>query len=200
VTSRRFGPLEGSLLNLSYGYGKIYVVPHENVGGAWQGGMCELPLPAFPTGIMRGRFSPHDGQLYVCGMYSWAGSATAPGGLYRVRYTGLPLYVPIAVHARTPGLDITLTGPLDRDAAVERERYAVKIWDLKRTANYGSDHYNERPLEVKAAALSEDGRTIHLDIPDIRPTWCMEIKYSLRSADVKPVNGTIHNTIHRLAD
>lgn len=200
VTSRRFGPLEGSLLNLSYGYGKIYVVPHENVGGQWQGGMSELPLPPFPTGIMRGRFSPLDGQLYVCGMYSWAGSATAPGGIYRVRYTGRPVYLPVAMHARKQGLDITFTGPLDRAAAADAQRYAVKIWGLKRTEKYGSEHYNEHRLQVKGASLSEDGRTAHLEIPEIGPTWCMEIKYSLKSAPGEPVNGMIHNTIHRLGD
>ena len=48
VTSERWGPLKGSLLNFSYGYGKIYVVPHENLGAEVQGGMCALPIPQFP--------------------------------------------------------------------------------------------------------------------------------------------------------
>ena len=33
VDSDAWGPLNGSLLNLSYGYGKVYVVPHEQ--GRW---------------------------------------------------------------------------------------------------------------------------------------------------------------------
>ena len=53
-----WGPLRGSLLNLSYGNGKVFVVPHEIVGGRMQGGMCALPIPPFPTGVMRGRFHP----------------------------------------------------------------------------------------------------------------------------------------------
>ena len=67
VDSNRWGPLGGALLNFSYGNGKVFVVPHEEVGGKMQGGMCALDLPAFPTGIMRGRFNPQDGQLYCCG-------------------------------------------------------------------------------------------------------------------------------------
>ena len=67
-------------MNISYGHGKIYVVPHEMVNGQAQGGMCALPLPPFPTGIMRGRFHPTDGQLYTCGMFAWAGNQTVPGG------------------------------------------------------------------------------------------------------------------------
>ncbi len=77
VTSDKWGPLKGSLLNLSYGHGKIFVVPHETVDGQAQGGMCALPLPPFPTGVMRGRFHPADGQLYACGMFAWAGNQTA---------------------------------------------------------------------------------------------------------------------------
>ena len=40
VDSPKWGPLNGSLLNFSYGYGKVYIVPHEKVDGQMQGGMC----------------------------------------------------------------------------------------------------------------------------------------------------------------
>ena len=53
----------------------------------------------------------------------------------------------------------------------------MKTWSLKRTANYGSEHYDEKPLRVTAASLSEDGRTVSLTLPDIQPTWGMEINY-----------------------
>ena len=43
-----WGPLGGSLLNLSYGNGKLFVVPFEDVDGQKQGGMCQLPMPRFP--------------------------------------------------------------------------------------------------------------------------------------------------------
>jgi putative heme-binding domain-containing protein len=200
VPGECWGPLGGKLLNLSYGYGKIYVVPHENVGGQLQGGMCELPVPAFPTGIMRGRFHPADGQLYVCGMFAWAGSATQPGGFYRVRYTGRPVHIPVALNARASGMAITFAAPLERASASDAGRYAVKVWGLKRTANYGSDHYNEHSLAVKGASLSDDGKTVQLEIPEIGPTWCMEIKYSLRGANGEPVNGVVHNTVHRVGE
>jgi putative heme-binding domain-containing protein len=200
VTGDRWGPLKGSLLNLSYGYGKVFVVPFEDLGGQWQGGMCELPLPAIPTGIMRGRFHPQDGQLYACGMFAWAGNATQPGGLYRIRYTGAPIFVPLKLHARNGGFDITFSGALDRTTAKDRSRIAVRVWEIKRTENYGSDHHNEHALRVASSSLSEDGRTLRMELPDLHPTWCMEIKYSLRSADGTAVNGVIHNTIHKLQD
>jgi putative heme-binding domain-containing protein len=195
VTSDRWGPLQGSLLNLSYGYGKVFLVPHEQVGDRMQGGMIELPIPAFPTGVMRGRFHPQDGQLYLCGMFAWAGNATQPGGLYRLRATGRLLHLPVELHATRSGLTLTFTEPLD-PAALDVKNLQVKTWSLKRTANYGSKHFDERTATIRGTTLSADAKTLTIDIADLRPTWCMEIVYSLRSATGAPVQGTIHNTIH----
>ena len=199
VDSKRWGPLDGQLLNLSYGYGMVYVVPHEKIDGQPQGGMCELPIPRLPTGVMRGRFHPTDGQLYLCGMFAWAGSQTSPGGFYRLRYTGQPVHLPVGLQATQQGMTLKFSGSLDRKSAGDVKNYQVKVWDLKRTAHYGSDHHNERPLQVAAARLDDDGRTVRLEIPDIQPTWCMEITYQLRSSEGKNINGKIHNTIHALS-
>ena len=198
VDSERWGPLRGSLLNLSYGYGKIFVVPHEKVAGQVQGGMCELPLPVFPTGLIRGRFHPGDGQLYACGMFAWAGSATQPGGLYRVRYTGEAVHLPIKLEAREGSVRLGFSGAIDPSSVADPSKFKLKIWSLKRSANYGSAHHDERPLEVTAARLEPDGRTIRLGVPDLRPTWCMEIVYDVRGSGGEPIHGKIHNTIHSL--
>ncbi len=200
VNSEKWGPLNGRLLNLSYGYGKAFVVPHEHVDGVMQGGMCELPFPALPTGIMRGRFHPQDGQLYTCGMFAWAGSAIQPGGLYRIRATGQPMHLPVGLHATRSGMQITFTEPLDEEAARELLNYQVTTWSLKRTENYGSDHYGTKHVAVESVQVSADRKTITLLMPDIQPTWCMEINYSLKLADGAPFLGVIHNTVHQLSE
>ena len=161
--------------------------------------MIELPLPPFPTGVMRGRFHPTDGQLYLCGMFAWAGSAIHPGGLYRLRATGQPMHLPVGLKATKSGLKLSFTEPLD-EASINAKNVQIKTWSLKRTANYGSQHHDEKPLSIRGVSLSADGKTLMLDVADLRPTWCMEIKYELRSADGKPVIGVIHNTIHELGD
>ena len=197
VDSDQWGPLNGALLNFSYGYGKIYVVPHEEVDGQMQGGMCEFPISQFPTGVMRGRFSPDDGQLYCCGMFAWAGSQHQPGGFYRVRYTGKPMHLPLGLNATRSGIKIRLSDAVDPESATDVSNYSVNTWDLKRTANYGSKHYNEKRLVVKSATLSDDGTTVFLEIPDQQLTWGMEINYALKSTDGKPVQGKIHNSIYK---
>ncbi len=195
VPEKTWGPLAGSLLNTSYGMGKIYVVPHETVNGQSQGGMCELPLPAFPTGVMRPRFHPTDGSLYACGMYAWAGNQLQPGGFYRVRYTGKPADLPVGLKAKAGAVELTLTDAVD-PKSVEAKAFDVKVWGLLRTKNYGSKHQDEKPLTVAKATVSDDGKTVRLELPDLAPTWCMEIKYRLKGADGRAITGTVHNTVH----
>lgn len=193
----KWGPLNGMLLNLSYGYGQAYVVPHELIKGQAQGGMCALPIPRLPTGIMRGRFSPLDGQLYTCGMFAWAGSQHKPGGFYRIRYTGKPAGLPTGIEARKQSLILTFSDPVD-PASVSPEAFAIKAWDLKRTKSYGSRHYNERTLVVSGASLSADGKQVTLKVPEIAPTWSMSVKYALDGSAGAAFSGEIHNTIHTL--
>jgi hypothetical protein len=198
VPPNTWGPLAGSLLNTSYGNGKLFVVPHETVDGQAQGGMCALPLPGFPTGIMRPRFHPTDGHLYVCGMFAWAGNQTQPGGFYRVRATGKPIDLPIGLKATAQTMQITFTEPLNKTTATKPENFTLKAWDLLRSKQYGSKHLNERPLTVEEITLSPDGKTVSLRIPDLQPTRGMEIRYRVTGADGRDISGVIHNTINVL--
>lgn len=197
VTSDQWGPLTGSLLNMSYGYGKLYVVPHELKGNLMQGGMCELPMDALPTGIMRGRFHSQDGGLYVVGMFAWAGNQTQDGGFYRVRYTGKPLFVPIALNCQGTTVRIGMSDSIDPDS-VQPESFTISRWNLKRSAEYGSQHYDTRRLAVASANWDASSCELVLQIPELQPTWCMEIIMDVRSPDGTPVHRVLHNTIHTI--
>ncbi|MEZ6097221.1 MAG: DUF6797 domain-containing protein [Pirellulaceae bacterium] len=200
VDSQRWGKLNGTLLNFSYGYGRFYVVPHENVNGQMQGGMCAVDLPPFATGIMRGRFSPTDGQLYSCGMFAWSSTQEQPGGLYRIRYDeGMPANLPIGLRASEQTITIEFSDPLDESTVNDKQNFAIRVWGLKRTANYGSEHYDEHDLEITSSRLLGDGRTVELEVDGLSPTWCMEIVYVLRDINGAPVENKIHNTIHALS-
>ena len=199
VDSPRWKALNGSLLSLSYGYGKVFSVLHEQVGGVRQGGMIELPIPLFPTGVMRGRFHPQDQQLYLCGMFAWAGNATSPGGLYRLRATEKPIVLPVALQAKQSGLHLTFAEPMD-STSLNPANISIKTWALKRTKKYGSDHYNEKQQSVRSLDLSADGKSIRIEIDDFKPTWCMEIKFAFQTAAGQLAEGVIHNTIHALGD
>jgi hypothetical protein len=182
VPKNAWGSLGGSLLNLSYGTGKVFIVPHEEVKGQWQGAVCELPMPAFATGIMRGRFS-NEGDLYTCGMFAWAGNATSPGGFHRIRRGSKPAQLPLKVKATQGGIHLTFSDE------IKDTQSSIKVWSLKRSKNYGSKHYDEHALTIRSAKLSSDNRSLTLDIPDLAPTHCYELKVG---------SCVLHGSIHQL--
>ena len=182
IPKNAWGNLGGSLLNLSYGTGRTYLVPHERVGDNWQGAVCELPMPALATGIMRGRFAA-DGALYTCGMYAWAGNQTDPGGFYRIRHNGKASPLPLAIHAETGCLRIIMSDPVINPTC------SMKAWSLHRTEKYGSKHLNERTWPIRNVIHGNDPCTLLLDIPDLAPTDCYELVIGDRM---------IHGTIHQL--
>src|SRR5262249_1513081 len=108
VTSDKWAPLKGQLLHLSYGRCEWMLLLREHVEGIAQGGVAPLP-GRFLSGIMRGRFSPHDGQLYVVGQNGWTTSATHDGCFQRIRYTGKPLNIPVAMHAKEGAIELSFS-------------------------------------------------------------------------------------------
>ncbi|TXE12381.1 DUF6797 domain-containing protein [Algoriphagus aquimarinus] len=200
VDSKKWGALDGKLLNFSYGYGKIFVIPYETVGEQVQGGIFELPIPRFSTGVMRGRFNPGDEQLYLCGLSAWGSTQPQLGGLYRIRKVDQPMVIPIEIKATTAGIELSFTAELDPSSVNQITNYTVETWDLLRSRNYGSKHYNEKTLSVTKAELGKDKKTILLTIPDIKPTWVMEIQYQVKDKNGKSIEGSIQNTIHQLGE
>ena len=198
VESKKWGALNGKLLNLSYGYGKVFVVPFEKIGNQFQGGIFELPIPRFSTGVMRGRFNPGDGQLYLCGLSAWGSTQPQLGGLYRIRKVDQPMVIPVGIEATKTGMKLTFTEKLDLKTVQDTSRYMVRIWDLIRSRKYGSKHHNEQRLQVAKAELDASGKTISLTIPSIKPTWVMEISYKIKDSRGNSREGLVQNTIHQL--
>jgi hypothetical protein len=206
VTSAQWGPLKGQMLHTSYGTGKLYLVLCETIDGIPQGGILPIPDLAFPTGVMRARFNPGDGQLYLCGLVGWATNCTEPGGFYRVRYTNKPLHLPTALHVKKDQIQISFTDPLDKSSARDIDNYSIQQWSYRWTQSYGSKHYSvidpkkegQDDVEITAVSLSEDARTIALTVPDLKPVMQMKIQFDLKAADGSAVKHTIHNTINRV--
>jgi hypothetical protein len=198
IDSPAWGPLQGGLLNLSYGQGRIEFVFSEPAGTGAQGALCRLPIPDFPTGIMRGRFHPTNGQLYLCGLSAWATSQTQQeGGFYRLRPTGRPAVLPVGWHVVAGGIELKFSEALAEGAA-EATRYTVKVWELKRSANYGSPRVNEHALPVMHATRDADAHTVRLTIPALEPATIIEITCRLPAAGGTDVERVITGTIHQV--
>jgi glucose/arabinose dehydrogenase len=205
VASDKWGPFAGDMLHTSYGQASLLHVMYEEVNGQIQGGVTKFPL-TFDSGIMRGRFSPKDGQLYVCGLRGWQTRGNRFTTLQRVRFTGQPVRMPAALHVHKNGVRISFTCELD-PASVDADAFGVIQWNYKWSSTYGSRHWSALnpekqgydTLEVKSAKLLADGKSVFLEIPGIQPVMQMQITYTLHSRDGAAVKGDIYNTMHELA-
>ena len=139
---------------------------------------------------MRGRFHPVDGQLYALRHVRLgrqprtarrASTACAPPGKPS---TSRSASTPARIGSSSPSAARSIARPPRIPS-----RFSVSTWTLRRSANYGSKHHDERTLKVDAASLSADGRTVSLRIPGLGPTQCMEIVYDLKGSAGEPVGG-----------
>ena len=217
TTSDRWGPLSNQLLHMSYGQCRLRLVLREGQGARAEGqgtdkdsrhgptsnssppltpqpsplappngGSLELPL-RFNSGIHRARMNPHDGQLYVTGLKGWTTSAVHDGCFQRVRFTGQPIDVPIAMKTYGNGVALTFTRQLNRDAAEDPANYQLEAWNYKWSAAYGSPEYKPSApgqigrdeLEAKSATLLEDNQTVFLELPNLKPVDQLSIGCTL---------------------
>ncbi len=218
VTSDKWGPFKDDLLHMSYGSCSLFKVMSETVDGQAQAGAFRFPLN-FESGIMRGRFSPRDGQLYVTGLRVWQSSGAKTGALHRVRYTGKAVAMPKEFHVKPNGLEITFTTELDAKTAADDGNWAVDQWNYNWTANYGSKMYSPtdptrvlgdnkianskfggEDLNVKSAKLSADKKTVFLEIEGgVKPVMQMRVRMNINAADGTPINLPIYNTVNKVA-
>jgi len=208
VSGGKWGPWEGRMLHLSYGHCLLYGVTMETVDGVAQGSVVKFPFK-FPSGIMRGRFHPNDGQLYVTGLNVWQSDAAKFGCFSRVRYTGAPVTMPVELHALKDGVALHFTNALDAVAAADVQNYEITRWNYKWSGAYGSDNYSVTdptkrgkaltdPVNIEKITLSPDKKILTLTLADMQPAMTLRLKFKIQSADGKPVEQEIHSTIHRL--
>jgi glucose/arabinose dehydrogenase len=199
----KWGPFGGQIVHTSYGKAALFLVMHEVKDGVAQGGVWKFPL-AFESGIMRPRFNPGDGQLYVAGLRGWQSGGSKDGCLQRVRYTGKPAYAPVGLHVSEKGIALTFTDLLDAKVANDVGSFDVQQWQYKWSKAYGSLDYSvadpgkkgRDTVEVKSAKLQADGRTVFLEIADVKPVMQMGITYKLKGADGGRVEGEVYNTVN----
>ena len=204
VTSERWGIPRGHLLHFSYGKCRMMLVLRERIGETIQGAVIEIPGVSFASGAMRGRFNPLDGQLYVSGLKGWASAAVDDGCLQRVRYTGKSVALPIDRKTYANGLAISFSEPLDPETAEDPGSYHLEQWNYRYSAGYGSPDLKlsdpaaegHDDVLVRSATLFDGGRTVFLEIPDLKPANQSSIEYSLRTAAGQPLRQTLVATTH----
>ncbi len=188
VTSDKWGPFSGEMLHCSYGQSSLYLVLKEFIGGTPQGGIVKIPVK-FTSSAMRPRFNPRDGQLYNAGLRGWQSNAAKEGGFDRIRYTGKPVLSVAKLNVTRAGVALTFTQPLDKSYAEDVQNYSGERWNYLRTSNYGSPEMSvtdptkkgHDKLDITAAKLSADGKTVMLAITDLRPVNQELLRFQLKT-------------------
>ncbi len=197
----QWGPFKGHMIECSYDC-SIFEVIQEMVGDQVQGGVVKFPLH-FPSGVMRGRFNPVDGQLYLAGLRGWSSGAAREECFQRVRYTGKPVYYPVAVKTAHDGMEITFSGALD-PKSVEADNIGAEQYNVVRTSNYGSPEFSVKDpkkaahddVPIKSARLLPDGKTVAIEVPGLRPSTNFTLTFRLTAADRTPVEQELDYTLN----
>lgn len=209
----------GEMLHLSYGKSSIFRVMKEEVNGVMQGGAYRLPIDV-SAAVMRARFHPQNGHLYVMGFRGW--QTNGRDAFQRVRYTGLTVPQPVGLHAHRNGVLVRFSAPLDPKTAEDPSRYSISKWNYVWGPQYGSGRFSidqrdvaaeTRALTVAskgahnqidtvtvgAAKLLDDGRSVFLYLPKMTAAMQMELKLDLTDPKGSPVRETIYSTVHEMA-
>jgi putative heme-binding domain-containing protein len=207
IDSDRWGPLGGQLLHFSFGSCTHFLVLRDEVAGQLQGAI--VPLPGdFRSGVHRARFSPADGQLYVCGMNGWQSYAVDDGCFQRVRYTGGRVQQPIRIRAHENGVLLGFSSPLDRDAAGNAANHFAQCWNYRYSAAYGSpefspSHYGTAghdPVPIRSATVLDDGTSLFLEMPDLQPVNQLHLLVAVDEDATRDVFATIHRLAEPFRD
>ena len=173
---------EGNLVHLSSGSGSAWLVMRQNVSGHWQGAAVRL-TGNFDSGPQTARFHPTDGQLYVSGMQGWGSYTPRDGCFQRVRFTGGSKPVPVGFEIRDNGILLRFSQAVENATA---STCFAQCWNYRYSGNYGSPEYSLRypdahghdPLEIHSLQTLDSGKTLFVEIPQIRPAHQIHLHLS----------------------
>ncbi len=191
----KMGPLNDSLIHIGYNRPALFKVYLEE--NRKQGAVVPI-LQDFPTGLLGGRVNPRDGFLYVGGLNLWGTVGKKVQGLYRVRPTGLPSWIPREVRSFAEGVLLRFDHELELTLATRLSSYTVDRWNYKRTNNYGSGHYKpngepgQESLAVSCVYVSEDHQSVFLGIPGMKPVHSLRVSYRLSGNRIDTAYLTVH--------
>ena len=196
--------LAGRLLHFSFGRCTALLVGQQRVDAQLQGWATTLPA-RFLSGAMRGRFSPHDGQLYVVGSDGWQTAARADGSLQRLRWVGGEFSLPVDFRSTARGFELRFETALDAER-LSKDSFAVSRWNYRWSGRYGSREWSlEDPeragrdaVAVESVRLDPSGRSVHVELESVEPCMQLAVDYELVSASGAPLSGTLWASLHRV--
>ncbi len=202
----RLGPLNDSLVHIGFNKPELFRVIFNDRGSRPQASVVSLTR-AFEFPPLNGSVNPVDGQLYLAGfqVLGWGNVLDTVAGLGRVRYTGAPVTVPREIVPMDRGVLLRFDVALDPKKAADPASYSLQSWSYKRTYKYGSPQYKadgtpgQDALTASAAYLSQDGRSVFVAVPEMKPVMQLRIGWSLATNEGLGFEENAYTTPYELA-
>jgi hypothetical protein len=128
--------------------------------------------------------------------------------------------IPSAQKITSKGVVLTFDQKLDEELATDPSSFAVERWNYVRGPQYGSGEFSvDNPdtaalenalksesksihvhdkVEVLSAKLSADGKSVELELKDMKPSMTLKVGYDLESTDGAVMIGTVYSTVKKL--
>jgi mono/diheme cytochrome c family protein len=201
----KMGPLDGEMVQICFNQPDLLRVNFNRRGKRAQASVASV-AKGFTFPPLNGSVNPADGQLYVAGFQiaGWGNILDSLAGIGRVRHTAAPLLAPKEVAPTDKGVLVRFEVPVDRAKASDPDNWSLATWHYRRAPSYGSAQYKEDGstgndwLTPSAAYVSEDGRSVFIAAPGIKPVEQLRVGWSIAAADGRAMEDNAYTTIHEL--
>ncbi len=164
MSGGKFGPWKDQLYVGEQTASQVQRVCLEKVNGLYQGAVFHF-LDGFEAGIIPVKFDQEAGVLFVGGSNrGWASKGSKPFTFERVRWTDKTPFEILTMSAEPDGFTLTFTEPVDEKTAADPASWSMSAWTYIYQSKYGSPEVDQATPVIKAAAVSDDKKSVRLSI------------------------------------
>lgn len=164
LTGGKFGPFEGQVFVPEHTGSSVFRVMMEKVGGEYQGAAINF-ADGFQSANIRIAFDPKGRMWFGQTTRGWPSKGNKPFGVQRLVWDGKSKPFELQnISLTKTGFDLTFTQEVDPETAKEIG-FKASQWHYNYNNEYGSPKIDVADLEIKAAKLSDDKKTVSLSFP-----------------------------------
>ncbi len=201
----KMGPLNDSLVHVGFNRPELFRMLLNKRFAKPQAAIVSI-VRDFDVPALNATVNPRDGFLYVTGFQvnGWGTTAKRLSALARVHYTGATCTLPREIVPMDKGVLLRFDVTLDPQTSVDRANYSLESWHYQRTFNYGSPHLKadgtpgQNWLTPSSAYLSQDGTSVFVGVPEMKPVMQMRIGWALAMKDGATFQESAYFTPHEL--
>jgi mono/diheme cytochrome c family protein len=205
LTDAKMGPLNDEMVQICFNKPDLLRVLWNHRGSRPQASVVSV-ASGFITPPLNGSVNPIDGQLYVAGFQiaGWGNILTTLTGIERVRYTGAPSLTPREIVPTDRGVLLRFDVALDPAKATNPDNYSLATWRYQRAHTYGSAQYKADGktgndwLTASSAYLSQDGKSVFIGVPGLKPVEQLRLGWDLASATGAEMRQNAYTTPYEL--